>query len=282
MLLSVIMPVHKARATVHSSVRSTLIAMPKASELILLVEGADAIEYDFESIRDSRLKVFRRDSAVGISSALNFLLEKAQGELVARMDADDICLPWRFHHQIRKINRYQSDFLFSNAILFGRQVKPLGFIPQPPISLSVDESKIALALANPFVHPTMLARRRTLLEMNGYSSSVAEDHELWLRSALSEKTFARSAAWVVLYRIHKGQLTQQAMIQQRIKTDDLLQSADSKYKAKIMKNLGISLQSGDFDSNLWKVLEESNFWIRVLRGPGRTFLESIKGFALKR
>jgi hypothetical protein len=104
-----------------------------------------------------------------VFEALNKLLSESRGTFIGRMDADDICLPGRFHAQLRFLKRDKLDFVFSNAMLFGKGVKPFGFIPQPPIKLKHEESGLYLVFSNPFVHPTMLARRSALESLSGYS-----------------------------------------------------------------------------------------------------------------
>ncbi len=50
--------------------------------------------------KDKRIKVFKNRTKKYLSGSLNFALKKARGEYIARMDADDISLPWRFKKQI--------------------------------------------------------------------------------------------------------------------------------------------------------------------------------------
>lgn len=49
--------------------------------------------------KDKRIKVFKNKTKKYLSGSLNFALKKVQGEYIARMDADDISLPWRFQKQ---------------------------------------------------------------------------------------------------------------------------------------------------------------------------------------
>ena len=47
---------------------------------------------------DSRIRLISRENR-GLIASLNQLLEEAKAPLIARMDADDICLPHRFERQ---------------------------------------------------------------------------------------------------------------------------------------------------------------------------------------
>lgn len=192
--------------TLRTAVLSTLLALGPRDELLVQVSGSNKSE-ELGRIQDSRLRVFFSPTPLRVFDALNRLLAQSRGSIIGRMDADDICLPGRFRTQVKFLERNKLDFVFSNAILFGRSVKPLGFLPQPPVKLSHEESGLYLRLRNPFVHPTMLARRSALLELSGYSELVAEDYELWIRAWTSGFRFSRMGGYAILYRVHPDQVT---------------------------------------------------------------------------
>jgi hypothetical protein len=93
-------------------------------------------------------------------------------------------------------------------VLFGPLVKPFGFVPQPPIHLNHEESGLYLAVNNPFVHSTMLARRDALKTLSGYAELIAEDYELWIRAWTTGFRFSRMATYGILYRVHPSQVSQ--------------------------------------------------------------------------
>ncbi len=214
--ISVIMPVHNAARTLQVAIRSTLRALPRNAELLIFLDGcSDDSHQVAKKFNDSRLKVIKSDSNVGVAAALNKMLEVAQGYFIARMDADDICLPGRFRNQARELRKSDSDFVFSNAILFGKSVPPLGFMPQPPFALDRHEVRFALIFSNPLVHPTMFAKAASIRAMGGYRTVPAEDYDLWLRAAKSGFNIRKLRSFGILYRVHKAQLTQQMAWQQK-------------------------------------------------------------------
>jgi hypothetical protein len=207
--ISVVMSVYNAEKTVELALRSTLLALPKKAELLVLLNScSDGTESIVASISDTRLKTIVSKSALSVDERLNRLLRISSGEFVARMDADDICLPWRFKYQRFFLVRGGCDFIFTNAILFGsRNGRPLLQF-QPPMPLNADQCSMALAFSNPLVHPTMLARRTSLIELGGYRDVPADDLDLWLRATLADKKIKRLGGYGILYRVHDGQLTQ--------------------------------------------------------------------------
>jgi glycosyltransferase involved in cell wall biosynthesis len=205
--ISVLLPSLGAPRILRTAVLSTLFALGPRDELLVQVSGSETAEV-LGNIRDSRLRVSFSPSPMKVFEALNKLLAVSRGKFIGRMDADDICLPGRFQAQLRFLERNKLDFVFSNAILFGKGVKPFGFIPQPPIKLNNEESGLYLVFSNPFVHPTMLARRSALESLSGYSELAAEDYDLWIRAWTSGFRFSKMAGYGVLYRVHPAQVTQ--------------------------------------------------------------------------
>jgi glycosyltransferase involved in cell wall biosynthesis len=281
--LSVILPAHNAQGTIKTAVYSTLNAMPKNSELLVFLDACtDETEVVLAAVLDSRLRVIKSKVNLGVSGALNTLLSEAKGNFVARMDADDICLPWRFKIQLRALKKTDADFVFSNAVLFGRQLRPFGFIAQMPLCLKPDQIDMALIFANPFVHPSMLAKRSALEELGGYSVSAAEDYELWLRAALARKRMVRTWQYGLLYRVHAGQLTQQGTWQAKFKTDALLEGAQRLLAQRV---LGISdaseLSAGDLREIAWNSNGKKSIRVKLdlLRNIGfqRYFKYGIRG-----
>ena len=205
--VSVLLPSLGLPKTLKAAVKSTLLAMGPEDELLVLISGSED-DLFLDRFKDQRLKVYVSLQPMKVSEALNALLQKAKGEYVARMDADDICLPWRFRSQTRAIASHSLDFIFSNSILFGTRIRPVWLMPQLPIALDNTQSGLFLAIGNPFVHPTMLARKSALTELGGYRTLNAEDFDLWLRAWQKGFKFARTAGYGVLYRSHEAQVTQ--------------------------------------------------------------------------
>jgi glycosyltransferase involved in cell wall biosynthesis len=209
--LSVVMPARNAQDFIRAAVKSTLLAMPSESELIVINDGStDGTLKILHGFHDSRIRVIEKNFGGGLAATLNLGLENSRSPLIARMDADDICLPWRFRRQLAIFGHPTApDFLFSTALVFGPKISPYPLIPQLPIGLNDHEFKEFLTFGNPGVHPTMLAKKSSLEELAGYSNTVAEDLHLWLRAALSGYAFRRLAIPGIALRVHSGQTTRQ-------------------------------------------------------------------------
>jgi glycosyltransferase involved in cell wall biosynthesis len=97
-LISVIMPVYNAEPVLAYSVRSVLQQTYSNFELWLIDDGSTDTSPDIcdqLAGQDSRVKVVHQANG-GISSAQNAGLNRANGELLAFMDNDDLIAPYTF------------------------------------------------------------------------------------------------------------------------------------------------------------------------------------------
>lgn len=269
--ISVLLPVLNGQDTLNAAIRSTIRALGKEDELLVLIQGPDLDRYTIDEIKDERMSVYYKDQAEGIANALNYLLSKSKGKFVARMDQDDICLGSRFRKQLNALEKRGYDFVFANAVLFGKQIRPFGIIPQIPYGLDPLSSSLLLPLRNPFIHPTMLAKRSALEELGYFRPSVAEDYDLWLRAASRGFKLGKLRGFGIFYRVHGQQFSQTEDFKQRVEQDvfilesksQLIQAlavqgllkkeapVDEQLKAKLCEvNIVFRLQSSSFGGRL--------------------------------
>jgi glycosyltransferase involved in cell wall biosynthesis len=203
--LSVLLPVKDGAATIRSAARSTLRAMPRDAELLVVDDGSrDATGAILEAIDDPRLRVIRHETPQGVAASLNHALEVTDSALVGRMDADDLTLPWRFRAQLPTLDT--ADLVFGSMILIDASSKPVGLSSPWPVSPA--SAALHLLFENPFAHPTMVGRREALTAPGGYRASKVEDYDLWLRAVQHGARLRKLSAPVLAYRRHAGQATQ--------------------------------------------------------------------------
>ncbi|MDQ4138411.1 MAG: glycosyltransferase [Actinomycetota bacterium] len=200
--LSVLVPARNSAATIEPALRSTLRAMPADSELVVLDDASeDRTAEVIARIPDPRLRLLRNDVQGGVAAGLNRMLEATDSELVARMDADDLVLPWRFRTQLPALEL--ADVVFTTVFDWrGSRVRP-----PAPVALPPNAFGLHLLVTNPVSHPTMLARRSALAAVDGYRDVPAEDYDLWLRLELAGSRQTRLAVPTLAYRIHEHQVT---------------------------------------------------------------------------
>lgn len=204
--LTVLMPVHNGAATVAAAVSSTLRAMPKDAELVIWDDAStDATLAQIARVVDRRVRLVESAAKVGPGAAVRSLLAGTDSRFVARMDADDVCLPGRFALQLAYLQRRGCDILFSPVVRF--RTHPPRFAPSAPMSISARAMPLHLAVMCVVMQPTMLATRQAIDGAGGYRDALAEDYDLWLRASTLGIRLERMPIPTVGYRRHDAQLS---------------------------------------------------------------------------
>jgi len=193
--VSVILPVFNAQSTVRRAVDSVLGQSLTDLEVIAVDDGStDETLKVLQAIDDPRFTAVAADHR-GACAASNLALEFATGDLVARMDADDVCHPEKLAAQVRWLDD-------SGCDVVGCQVRIVTSEQQPVASLEryqrwINEETLtseqihALRFVElPLVNPTILARR-TYFDGGYRDGQLPEDFDLFLRAAHRGLTFAK-------------------------------------------------------------------------------------------
>ena len=202
MTLSIIMCVRNGDRFLDECIQSILNQSFIDYEFLILDDGST--DGSFSKIRDysskdERIKVISA-SRIGLAAGLNKLLKMSDGTFIARMDADDICMPERFHLQVAYLlNNPSIGVCGSNALVIDSNGKSLYHTRK---SLSDDKLK-AMWPESPFIHPSVMFRKSLVLEAGGYPN-VPVSQDLFLWSKLKEQTkFANLPESLIKYRIHE-------------------------------------------------------------------------------
>lgn len=182
-LLSVILPVFNSETFVEEAIRSVLDQTFSDFELIVIDDGStDKSGEIVLGFDDPRIVYLRNETNQGLVFSLNRGLEIAKGDYIARMDADDICYPERFHRQILSLDQNPSIGLCaSKAALidsFGKRIVKVFF---PKINAPIPWE---ILWHNPIVHPSVMFRKKILnseREWYRLEEYPAEDYGLWCR-----------------------------------------------------------------------------------------------------
>lgn len=199
-LISVIIAIHKFQSYFNDALQSVLDQDYKAIEVLVVDDSPDdRVQAVIERAADPRVSHVKGNKH-GLAGALNLGVRKAKGKYVARMDADDICMPERFRRQIEYITANEIDICGSNIYNFGISHEKVQF-PEKD-----EEIKFSLLFSCPIAHPTVMARRE-VLEQYPYDieTSAAEDYELWTNLAQRGFRFGNCQDFLLHYRTHRAQ-----------------------------------------------------------------------------
>lgn len=181
--VSVVLPVFNCEEFVAAAVESALVQTGVEFEVVVVDDGSTdgTAEVLARYADDTRLRVVRLPQNLGLTPALNRGVQEARGELIARLDADDLALPGRLAAQAEV-------FAADPAVVFTAcaydRVLPSGDLVRrgvPPATHG------ALAMAgwsgNRLCHSAVMFRRSVVLELGGYRAEwyPVEDFDLWLR-----------------------------------------------------------------------------------------------------
>jgi hypothetical protein len=213
--LSVVLPVHNGERYLAQALESLSSQTFTDYELIVINDGStDATQdilSDYQS-RDRRVRTYSQERS-GIVASLNRAIALSSGDYLARMDADDIAFPDRFERQLDVLWGSQDlGVLGGAAVVIDAVGREIGSMEYPTHDHRIRQ---ALAVTNPFCHPTTMMRMSTLKDVGGYRAAFphAEDFDLWLR--LSERSRLQNLGEPLLYyRWHAGQVSARELQQQ--------------------------------------------------------------------
>jgi glycosyltransferase involved in cell wall biosynthesis len=187
-VLSVLLPARNAAATLPSALESLFAQRAAPPFEIVCVDDAstDATPQILAAAaaRDRRLCVVRGEGR-GLVSALQLGLRNCRGDLVARMDADDLAHPDRLRLQAAALGRDHSLGAVGSLVrCFPRPLKSgLSRLEAWLDSVvSKEECRRARFIEAPLVHPSITLRRSALEAVGGFrDEGWAEDWDLQIR-----------------------------------------------------------------------------------------------------
>lgn len=135
------------------------------------------LEYE---LLDKRIRIITKMNNEGLASALNTCIQEANGQYIARMDADDHSFYNRLQLQYDFLEQHKEyAFVGSNARLMDEDgIWGLRTMPEQP------EDKDFLPFS-PFIHPSVMVRKSVYESCGGYREGKetwrSEDYEIFMR-----------------------------------------------------------------------------------------------------
>ena len=186
-----------------AAVESVLNQSVKPSEIILVVDGPvplelDAIIQKYES--NSIFKVVRFTENKGHGNARRAGLDACSYELVALMDADDICVNDRFEQQLKIHQEYDIDIVGGDIAEFiGITDNVIAYRKVPTIDADI---KAYMKKRCPFNQMTVMFKKSSVQKAGGYIDWYCdEDYYLWLRMAQNNCVMMNTGTILVNVRV---------------------------------------------------------------------------------
>ena len=233
--ISVIMSVYNGEAYLSEAIDSILNQTFADWELIVIndcsTDGTSEILKRYEAM-DSRVKVYTNEVNLRLPSSLNKAMSYAQGKYIARMDADDICLPQRLEKQYGFMEKNPDIHLSSCRFM---ELKD-GVVSSGGCGGKGDREsvKALLLVTNPILHPGIIAKADVIKGLE-YDKTLTctEDMELWTRFAMLNYNIEIMPEYLMIYRLHDKQITGTTLEKQHKE----IVSIQKKYYSKLLDTM---------------------------------------------
>ena len=205
-LVSVIIPCYNAEKTINEALGSIQNQTYRNLEIITIDDGS--VDRTFELLNaaaasDSRIKVYKNEKNIKLIETLNKAVGLANGEYIARMDADDIAHPERIEREYHFLKKGNYDLVSAGLKFFRHSVKKISKTYRPMI---IHEPVFLWAsfFVPPVIHPAILCKAEVLKDNKYFYSPELlhiEDYELWHRLLLKKYKFGNIDKVLLYYRI---------------------------------------------------------------------------------
>lgn len=180
--VSIIMGIYNCAGSLPEAIGSILNQNFTDWELIMCDDGS--IDNTYEVAQrytiDERVVILKNKKNMHLAATLNRCLSVAQGEYIARMDADDKCMPQRLEKEVKYLEEHpEIDCIGCGMIIFDEN-------GERGVRLNIEHpTKDFLIHTTPFAHPTIVMRKAMYDKLGGYTTAEkalrCDDTELWFR-----------------------------------------------------------------------------------------------------
>lgn len=178
-MISVIMPAYNAERFIAKAIESVLGQEKVYLELIIIddasVDGTSEVVRTYQN--DKRIVYLRNPENYGVAKSRNLGLQKAKGDYVAFLDADDWWQKDKLVRQLELLIHRGAVLCYTSRELYGDDGKSLKKIVHVKESLTYQQ----LLHSNSIACSSVLIKRDVALEFPMLHDEYHEDYMVWLR-----------------------------------------------------------------------------------------------------
>jgi glycosyltransferase involved in cell wall biosynthesis len=186
-VVTVLMATRNGSRFIHKALDSVAKQTYRNFEVVIIDDAStDGVDSLIQGRRDLPIRYLRNKGQRRLSASLNRGITEARGDLVARIDDDDV---WESETKLEQ----QVELMLSNPrlgmcgthnIVIDEQGHELYRLHFPLLDQDI---KRTLLSRNPFPHSGVVVRRDALLAAGGYHEQLfyAQDYHLWLKIGLN-------------------------------------------------------------------------------------------------
>lgn len=208
-LVSVVMPVYNAEKFLPQAIESVLSQSYKNFEFIIVNDFSFDNSYQicekYQKI-DPRINLFQNKKHQRVGFTLNRAIGQSKGQLLARMDADDIMLPNRLEEQVNYFNKNKG------VVCLGSWMKEINekgeIIGKRVTSLTHKEIYEKMFYKMAIQNPTLMINKNLVPKDFQWckTDGILDDLDL-LFKLFQFGQFANINEYLMLYRIHDNNLS---------------------------------------------------------------------------
>lgn len=208
--ISILLPTFNGGDFLKQAVESVLTQSFLDWELLIIDDGStdqSIAQIKNFTAADSRVRFMTHSANKGLTASLNEGLNESSGEFIARIDSDDVWSnPAKLQNQLQfLLQNPRVGLLGTWARVAGADGRPKGELKYPASDYLIRKEILA---HNCFVHSSVLAPRRLMLDCGGYdpADNYVEDYGLWLRMGLRAQ-LCNLQEIMVNYRLNPAGIT---------------------------------------------------------------------------
>ncbi|MFC2075963.1 glycosyltransferase [candidate division KSB1 bacterium] len=205
--VSWLMTVYNGADYVGQAVKSVIDQTYDDWELVIIDDGSNDSSLEIaQSFNDPRIRISSNPANIGLTESLNVGLELCRGEMIARLDSDDLSFPTRLRTQVEALDSMPDlGAVGGNYYWCGRDGELLG---RTDLFLNPEDIYEYLINQNLIGSSCGLIRKEAVETIGGWNPDfvMAQDYDFWLRLSESHKIRNLQQALAVI-RISPGGLT---------------------------------------------------------------------------
>lgn len=203
-LISVLMPAYNSELYIAEAIKSILNQSYQNIELIIFDDGStDNTRRVIESFSDSRIVKMLSDKNYGVVRARNEMIDRARGEYIALMDADDIADPMRLQKQLNSLEVGECDVCGSAQWVLDEAT---GKLKKSKDKFTDPDLRALLSVYCGLCNSAMMGKAEIFKRFK-YDTSIltSEDYYLWVQMAAAGYRFLNLKERLITYRRYPAQ-----------------------------------------------------------------------------
>ena len=282
--ISLIMSVYNGEDYLSEAIESVLNQTFRDFELIVINDCSTDSTSEILSryaAADERVKVHTNEVNLRLPSSLNKAMSYAKGKYIARMDADDICMPERLEKQYKFMEENPNVSLSSCRFMTLKK----GVISSGGCGGKNDNDsvKALLLVTNPILHPGIIAKAEVIREL-GYDKNFTctEDMELWTRFVMAGYNVEIMSEYLMIYRLHDKQITETTLEKQHKEVVEI----QKRYYAKFLEVMDDKQESFYISGIYFRENTDVNMfcdfyrWIKSVNRKAKSFDNTALNYAM--